>query len=417
MGEHSGECGAEGRYARIEQDGHCGDNRFLGGEAGDKRSCDAPIGEAEGLEYRRDKSAYSGEHTVCAVLNGVYARVEALKEPYDNRCDKYDCKRALEEVLCLFPQQERDALGRRDSVVRQLHNERHGVAAEGGIFEYQREQDAEHYAREIQAYHDERAVSREKRRREDRIYRYFCRTAHIRGQHYRHLAVAVGRDCAGRHYRRDGASEADKHGNEAAPGETDFSQRSVHNKGDSRHISRIFENGQEEEQCHYYRQERENAANAREDSVDDKAMYNGVDSIGGQPRIDESGEFIYSEAQPIGERGADNIESQPKYEAHNADEHRNGGIFAGQDAVELHAAAVLLALAAFDDRALDYFFYEFVAHFGERGVSVEPGIVLHLDYAVVKQIALVAVEFELVRHIVAALNELCCAEAARQTEA
>ena len=78
---------------------------------------------------------------------------------------------------------------------------------------------------------------------------------------------------------------------------------------------------------------------------------------------------------------------------------------------------MLLALVAFDDRALDYFFYEFVAHFGERGVSVKPGIVLHLDYAVVEQIALVAVQFELVRHIVAALNELCRAEAARQVKA
>ena len=78
---------------------------------------------------------------------------------------------------------------------------------------------------------------------------------------------------------------------------------------------------------------------------------------------------------------------------------------------------MFLALVAFDDRALDYFFYEFVAHFGERGVSVKPGIVLHLDYAVVEQIALVAVEFELVRHIVAALNELCRAEAARQVKA
>ena len=145
-------------------------------------------------------------------------------------------------------------------------------------------------------------------------------------------------------------------------------------------------------------------------------MYNGVDSIGGQPRIDESGEFIYSEAQPVGEGGAYNIEGQPKHETHNAYEHGNGGVFAGQNAVELHAAAVLLALVAFDDRAFDDFLYEVIAHFGERGVSVESGIVLHLNYAVVKQIALVAVEFELVRHIVAALNELCRAEAARQTE-
>ena len=146
-------------------------------------------------------------------------------------------------------------------------------------------------------------------------------------------------------------------------------------------------------------------------------MYNGVDSIGGQPRIDESRELVYSDAQPVGEGGAYNIEGQPKHETHNAYEHGNGGIFAGQNAVELHAAAVLLALVAFDDRALDYFFYEFIAHFGERGVSVKPGIVLHLNYAVVEQIALVAVQFELVRHIVAALNELCRAEAARQVKA
>ena len=146
-------------------------------------------------------------------------------------------------------------------------------------------------------------------------------------------------------------------------------------------------------------------------------MYNGVDSIGGQPRIDESCELVYSYAQPVGKGGAYNIEGQPKHETHNAYEHGNGGVFAGQDTVELHAAAVLLALVAFNNRALDYFFYEFVAHFGERGVSVKPGIVLHLDYAVVKQIALVAVQFELVRHIVAALNELCRAEAARQVKA
>ena len=146
-------------------------------------------------------------------------------------------------------------------------------------------------------------------------------------------------------------------------------------------------------------------------------MYNRVYPVGGQTRVSNSRELVYSDAQPVGEGGAYNIEGQPKHETHNAYEHGNGGVFAGQDTVELHAAAVLLALVAFDDRALDYFFYEFVAHFGERGVSVKPGIVLHLDYAVVEQIALVAVQFELVRHIVAALNELCRAEAARQVKA
>ena len=51
-----------------------------------------------------------------------------------------------------------------------------------------------------------------------------------------------------------------------------------------------------------------------------------------------------------------------------------------------------------------------VAHIRERRVAVEPGLVLHLHDAVLKQLPLVFVERERLREIVAALDELGRAE-------
>ena len=61
--------------------------------------------------------------------------------------------------------------------------------------------------------------------------------------------------------------------------------RLVHHKCDAGHVAGILQNGEEEKQRHDDRQERQHAAHARKNAVDDEAMYHRVDAVSGQGTV------------------------------------------------------------------------------------------------------------------------------------
>ena len=65
---------------------------------------------------------------------------------------------------------------------------------------------------------------------------------------------------------------------------------------------------------------------------------------------------------------------------------------------------MLLALVSLYHRGGDDPLDEVIAHIGEGGVAVKPAFGLHLDYAVLEQLALVLDKLQLVRHAGVALD-------------
>ena len=87
------------------------------------------------------------------------------------------------------------------------------------------------------------------------VDRQLCGTAHKRGQQNGHFTVTFRWKSTACHNARNGTAKADKHRHDAAAGKTDLSQQLIHNKGYSCHISAVFQQRQEEEQCNNDRQE------------------------------------------------------------------------------------------------------------------------------------------------------------------
>ena len=164
----------------AEQHLQCAHNGLLGDKAGDERGRDAPVAEAHRAENRGDNARNHRENALRGVLNEGEAQVERLKEPDDERCEENDRERTLEEVLRLVPEQLADVFRARQTVVRQLHDERNRLAAEHRAAQEQRHQQSHEDAAEVKRGHDERTVFREKCGGEKGIDRQFGRAAHER---------------------------------------------------------------------------------------------------------------------------------------------------------------------------------------------------------------------------------------------
>ena len=117
---------------------------------------------------------------------------------------------------------------------------------------------------------------RKKDIREIRIDRNLRRAAHERRQKNCHLPVSVRRKRTGTHDSRNRASEAYQHRNDTAAGETDLSQRLIHDEGNAGHIAAVFKNGKKEEQNDDDRNEGKHCPDTIEDAVDDQRMQSRI---------------------------------------------------------------------------------------------------------------------------------------------
>ena len=90
----------------------------------------------------------------------------------------------------------------------------------------------------------------------------------------------------------------------------------------------------------------------------------------------------------------DELEGQIEYRRHDEDEHRQGGVLAGEYAVDPAAADVLAALLGLRDRLPAYLFYKRVTHIRDGGVAVEPALLLHAAYDVLQHMQLFIIELQ-----------------------
>ena len=251
----------------------------------------------------------------------------------------------MQEILRLIPHEKEHAFCGREAIIRQLHNKGNRIPSENGFANQKCHQNSDKHPCGIQSNHHQCRTLREKCRCKDRINGNLCGAAHKRRKQNRHASVSVRGKGTRCHNGRNGTAKANQKRHNASAGKTDFSQQLVHHKGHAGHVTGILQHGEEEEQHHDDGQKAQHAAHARKDAVNNKAVHNGVDAVDRQCVVGQIGERVNAQCQQVGQACADDTERQPEYQRHNADKAGQGGVFAGQDAVNGHTALVLAAFA------------------------------------------------------------------------
>ena len=201
----------------------------------------------------------------------------------------------------------------------------------------------------------------------------------------------LGRQRAGRHDSRHGAAKTDEHGHEAATRQAKAAQHLIHDKGHARHVARVLQNREEQEEHDDDRQEGEHAAHACEHAVDSQRAHHVVGAEHLETRIgrgDDGSDAVLHEAL---QRRADHAKREPKDEAHDHQERRNGRVATRQDAVDLDGTHVLAALVRLDNAAPAHVADKAKAHVGQRGQTVGARLALHLGNDVLDGVEFVAV--------------------------
>ena len=223
----------------------------------------------------------------------------------------------------------------------------------------------------------------------------------------------LGRQRARRHNGRHGAAKADEHGDEAAARKAKAAQYLIHNKGHARHVAGVFQNGEEQKEHDDDRQEGQHAAHAREHTVDRQRAHHVVGAKRLEARIGRGNDDRDAVLHKALQRGADHAKRQPKDEAHDEDERRNGRVAPGQDAVDFDGAHVLAALVRLDHAAPAHIADKAKAHVGQRGQAVGACLALHLSNDVLDGVELVTIQVKCFGYQLIALNQLGRREAHR----
>ena len=216
----------------------------------------------------------------------------------------------------------------------------------------------------------------------------------------------LGGEGARRHDGRHRAAEADEHGHEAAAGEAEPSQQLVHHEGNARHVAGVLEDGEQDEEHHDDREEREHAAHAGKDAVYHEGVHHGVEPEGRERGVDLRRHEVDAQGEKVGEPLAHHVKGEPEDERHDAHEDGDGRVLAREDAVGRHGARVLAALARLDHALGAHPLDEREAHVGERRHAVAAGLALHLGDDVLDGVELVLVQPEGAHDELVALNEL-----------
>ena len=176
----------------------------------------------------------------------------------------------------------------------------------------------------------------------------------------------LGWERTGRHDSRHGAAKTDEHGHKTAARQAKATQHLIHDKGHARHVSGVFQNGEEQKEHDDNRQEGQHTAHARKHAVDSQRAHHVVGTERLEARIgrgDDGSDTVLHESL---QRRADHAKRQPKDEAHDHQKRRNGCVTTCQDAVNLDGAHVLAALVRLDDATPAHVADKAKTHIGQR---------------------------------------------------
>lgn len=239
-------CQIRGTAAADCKHGKRTDDNLFSGNAADERGCCLPAAEAERCENRRRQLADGGDNAVGGIYH-VKADVKVLQEPDDDADEEDNRKGLMQKVLGLFPHVHDDVARRRQTVGRQLHDKGDRLATEHQAVEQKAGENSNADTGEVERKHDKTAVMRKEGGNEHTVDGELGAAAHERCEHDGHFAVALTGEGARGHDCRHAAAEADDHRNKGRTGEADFTQHLIHNEGNTRHVTTVFEHRKEEE--------------------------------------------------------------------------------------------------------------------------------------------------------------------------
>ena len=101
--------------------------------------------------------------------------------------------------------------------------------------------------------------------------REFCTTGNKGGGHNGHTTVFFIFNGFGSHNTRDATTGADEHWDKALTGQAEFTENTVHDKGNTCHITTVLQNGEEEKQDQHLGHKSQDSANAANNTVNYQA--------------------------------------------------------------------------------------------------------------------------------------------------
>ena len=238
---------------------------------------------------------------------------------------------------------EQDALHGREVILRQLHNERSGIAGEHfGLLEDDAGDNDDRNAEEV---HDRREPPRaaHQEARDQRDNGELRAAGHEGGRNHGHAAVLFVLNGTGSHNAGHAAAGRDHERNEGLAGQAEFTEDPVHDERDTGHIAAVFQQGQEEEHdCHLW-----GKADRRGQTADDAVDDEGNDPFRCADVLKERGDCRldpFAEEGVVGEIGDDAADGgnrdviDQRHDDDHGDQHRYGDVphlLAGVRAVQI----------------------------------------------------------------------------------
>ena len=146
-------------------------------------------------------------------------------------------------------------------------------------------------------------------------------------------------------------------------------------------------------------------------------MQHLVHSGCGERAVHGGGEAVDARFHQALQGAADHVEGEVEHQRHNEDERRYRGELAGEDAVQLFAAAALLALYRFFYRRSAYVVDKTETHIRDGGAAVQPAFGLHLQDDMLDHLFFILLQLQLVDDQRVALDHLVGGKAHRQPRA
>ena len=256
----------------MEEDTEGTDDVLLRDETGYGCNSRLPVRPAERCEDPGDRVTDGGEDGVVHVDHAELAvlHTEGGGEPDCDGGQKDDRAGLLYEGGTTLIHGLQDVDRSRQVVRRELHNERSRITCKPlRLLQYDTGEDDRGDAEEVSRWCDPGCTA-EYRTCEEGDDREL-RGARDEGRgHDRHTTVTLVLDRSRCHDTRNAAAGADQHRDEGLTGETEATEDSIQDEGDTRHVSTALEEGEEEEQDEHLRQEAEHRTDTCDDTVEDE---------------------------------------------------------------------------------------------------------------------------------------------------
>ena len=127
---------------------------------------------------------------------------------------------------------------------------------------------------------------------------------------------------------------------------------------------------------------------------------------GSQRLIHQQGELVNPQGQQVLEPGADHMEGHPEHQGHNAHEGGDGGVFPGEEPVNLPAPLVLPAFSGLHHRLLTELLDEGKAHVRNGGGPVQATLLLHLADDMIQHLLFVLGQTQGLQHQLIPFHQL-----------